>query len=72
MSARSSKGKKGKSAPKEEGFTFKEAPKPTDDVGGDGFAVEPVGKTADQSSDEESKSEKAKNIQHEVSTYCTA
>ena len=42
MSARSSKGKKGRSAPKEEGFTFKEAPKPTEDVGGDGFAKEPM------------------------------
>jgi hypothetical protein len=59
MSARSSKGKTGRSAPKEEGFTFKEAPKPTEDAGVDGFAVEPVGKTADQSSDEESKSEKS-------------
>ncbi len=44
MSARSSKSnlKTGKSAPKEEGFTFKEAPKPTEDVGGDGFAKEPM------------------------------
>ena len=54
MSARSSESKKGKSALKEEGFTFKEAPKPTDDVGGDGFAVETVGKPEDLSSDEES------------------
>ena len=63
MSARSYK-KKGKSAPKEEGFTFKEAPKPTDDVGGDGFAVEPVGKTADPSSGDESESKSEKSASY--------
>jgi len=58
------KSKRGKSAPKEEGFTFKEAPKPTDDVGGDGFAVEPVGKPEDLSSDEESESKSEKSASY--------
>ena len=64
MSARSSKSKKSKSAPKEEGFTFKGAPKPTDDDGGDGFAVEPVGKAADQSSGDESESKSEKSASY--------